>query len=64
MTCSELNFVQSQHFYGLAIATKDSLPRIDASDEDWLKYLDRLNYLAHISATRQIKNNKEPECLV
>ena len=57
MTCSELNFVQSQHFYGLAIAMKDQLPKIDADDDKWKIALDRLNHLAKMSAKIQIANN-------
>jgi len=59
MTCSEMNFVQSQHFYGLCIAKKDELPLITASDSTWLKYLGHLNRLSEMSATMQINANKK-----
>ena len=59
MTCTELNFVSSQHFYGLCIANKDSLPGLDASDAEWLPVLTRLNTLAIASAKMQIAHNKK-----
>jgi hypothetical protein len=58
MTCTELNFVQSQHFYGLCIAKKAELPPITASESEWRKVLDRVIHLAHLSAKRQIAMNK------
>jgi hypothetical protein len=59
MTCSEINFVSSQHFYGLCIALQSDLPSLDATDEKWMAALSKLNRLAKISAQQQIDSNKE-----
>lgn len=59
MTCSEQNFVQSQHMYGLliAIANKSIMPSINDCDSAWKEYLTRINALAKMSAQIQIENN-------
>jgi hypothetical protein len=58
VNCSQQNFVQSQHFYGLCISKGADLPPLDAPVGDWLAALDKLNALAKISAANQIKSNK------
>ena len=63
MNCSEINFVQSQHFYGLAIARHNELPSLKASDKMWIRALSRLNQLANMSAKIQIEKNKEMDVI-
>ena len=57
MTCSELNFVSSQHFYGLCIAKGAELPSLKDGDAEWMTALARLNRLAIQSSKHQIKTN-------
>lgn len=64
MNCSQLNFVQSQHFYGIAIGKASELPPLNVDDDAWLAALKRINQLAHLSAKMQIEENanKEETC--
>lgn len=58
MRCSENNFVQSQHFYGLCIAKQKELPKIGGDALKWLNALQKINRIAKLSAEMQISGNK------
>jgi hypothetical protein len=61
MNCSEINFVQSQHFYGLCIAKRAELPSLQDGDRKWIVAIDRILALSNISAQRQIDSNNQPK---
>lgn len=61
MTISDHNFMASQAQYGLQISKQAELPSLFAPDEEWDKAFDRIVFLSHRLASKQIAFSKASE---